>query len=328
MAETQPSIADEVERYLRSGDTDPYHTAWPGGFLERARRAGGDLRGALVREVQRLAQGRTQHPLPAGDLVVFTRARVEPMLRGFFPRSERDAVLGMLERSVVFLTDANIERCLLEQHFDASAWAISNLYLASLGAELLGEEAPRIVGMSEATTCYVSPEYFAETDPFSDFIVHEAAHVFHNCKRRTVGLRETRTREWLLDIEFRKREVFAYACEAYACVLRRGNRPAERRALADDYGAAVRIADERVEPAEVADLVREAASVRNGWKLILSRCAPTRAARAQRAAPRAVAASAIVHSLCSTTDPNQRDSTGFANQAYRSENFRPTRSER
>lgn len=328
MTETQPSIADEVERFLRSGDTDPYHAAWPGGSLERAQRAGGDLRGALVREVQRLAEGCAQPPLPAGDLVVFTRARVEPMLCGLFPRSERHAVLGMLERSVVFLTDANIERCLLEQHFDASAWAIANLYLASLGVELLGEEAPRIVGMSEGTTCYVSPEYFTETDPFSDFIVHEAAHVFHNCKRNTIGLRETRTKEWLLDIEFRKREVFAYACEAYACVLRRGQWPAERRALADEYGSVAQISDERVDPAEVADLVREAAAARNGWKLILSRCAPTRPPRAQRAAPKAAAASAIAPSLGATADPDQRDSIGFPNQAYRSKNIRPRRAER
>ena len=41
-------------------------------------------------------------------------------------------------------------------------------------------------------------------------------------KRATIGLRETRTKEWLLDIEYRKRETFAYSCEAYARVLERG----------------------------------------------------------------------------------------------------------
>ena len=39
--------------------------------------------------------------------------------------------------------------------------------------------------------------------------------LFHNCMRRTIGLAETKGREWLLDIEYRKRETFAYACEAY-----------------------------------------------------------------------------------------------------------------
>jgi len=164
---------------------------------------------------------------------------------------------------------------LLEQGYDSSAWTLANLYLASLGAALLGEDAPRLVGLSEETTCYVSPDYFAEDDPFADFIVHEAAHIFHNCKRATVGLRETRTKEWLLDIEYRKRETFAYSCEAYARVLERAKSPSERRALAADYGSTVRISEERVDPAEVASIVAEAAAARNGWKVILARCAPT-----------------------------------------------------
>ena len=274
---TAPSaIADEVERYLRTGGTDPHHAAWPGsGFMERANRAHEDLRGALVREVRRLAEGLSHEPLPQADTVALTRDKVEPMVRGLFPRIEQDQVLATLEKSVVFLTSANIEPLLLEHGYDSSAWTLANLYLASLGADLLGEDAPRLVGLSEETTCYVSPDYFAEDDPFADFIVHEAAHIFHNCKRATVGLRETRTKEWLLDIEYRKRETFAYSCEAYARVIERGKSPSERRALAADYGSTVRISEERVDPAEVAGIVTEAAAARNGWKVILARCAPT-----------------------------------------------------
>lgn len=270
------TIADEVERYLRTGETDPHHAAWPGnGFMERANLAHDDLRGALVREVRRLAEGLAHEPLPQADTVALTRAKVEPMVRGLFPRVEQDQVLATLEKSVVFLTSVNIEPLLLEHGYDSSAWTLANLYLASLGAELLGDDAPRLVGLSEETTCYVSPDYFAEDDPFADFIVHEAAHIFHNCKRATVGLRETRTKEWLLDIEYRKRETFAYSCEAYARVLERAKSPSERRALAADYGSTVRISEERVDPAEVAGIVAEAAAARNGWKVILARCAPT-----------------------------------------------------
>jgi len=58
VADAQPTITDEVERYLRTVHTDPHLAAWPGGFLERARRAHDDLRDALVREVRRLAAGR------------------------------------------------------------------------------------------------------------------------------------------------------------------------------------------------------------------------------------------------------------------------------
>ncbi len=294
VTDPQPTIADEIERYLRTGETDPHLAAWSGGFMERANRAHEDLRGALVCEVRRLAEGHTHQPLPQADSVALTRGKVEPMVRGLFPRAEQDLVIATLEKSVVLLTRANIEALLLEHGFDSSAWTLANLYLASLGAELLGEDAPRLVGLSEETTCYVSREYFAEGDPFADFIVHEAAHIFHNCKRRTVGLRETRTREWLLDIEYWKRETFAYSCEAYSRVLERGKSPAERRALAEEYGSTVRISEERVDAAEVASMVQAAAAARNGWKVILSRCAPTSrptSALAQLKAARARAAS-------------------------------------
>lgn len=111
--------------------------------------------------------------------------------------------------------------------------------------------------------------------PFADFIVHEAAHIFHNCKRRTIGLHETRRKEWLLDIEFTKRETFAYSCEAYARIVARAKSPADRRALAVEYGSKRRISADRVDPAEVGNIVTEAATARNGWKVILARCAPT-----------------------------------------------------
>jgi hypothetical protein len=280
--DARPSTADEIERYLRSGDTDPHRAAWPGGFMERAHRARDDLRGALVREVSRLAGARTHRPPPEADTVALTRRKVEPMVRGLFPRAEQEPVLAVLERSVVFVTSANIEPLLRGHGFDGSAWTLANLYLASLGAELLGEGAPRLVGLSEGTTCYVSLGYLAEDDPFADVVVHEAAHVFHNCKRGTVGLRETRTKEWLLDIEYRQRETFAYACEAYARVLERATNRADRRVLAEEYGRAVRIREDRVDAAEVASIVRAAAAARSGWKVILARCAPTRRPRSAR----------------------------------------------
>lgn len=274
MNKLPPTIAAEVERYLRTGETDPHHAAWPGdGFMERANRAHDDLRGALVREVHRLAEGLAHEPLPQVDTVELTRGKVEPMVRGLFPRVEHDDVLAMLEKSVVFLTSANIEAPLLDHGYDSSAWALANLHLASLGADLLSEDAPRLVGLSEETTCYVTPDYFAEDDPFADFIVHEAAHIFHNYKRGAVGLRETRTKEWLLDIDYRKRETFAYSCEVYARILERAKTPSERQALAEDYGSTVRISEERVDPAEVFGIVAEATASRNGWKVILSRCA-------------------------------------------------------
>jgi hypothetical protein len=142
MTETQPTVAQEIERYLRTGETDPHRSAWSGGFLERERRAHDDLRGALVGAIRRLTVGLRYELLPEIDTVFLTRAKVEPMVRGLFPRVEQDAVLAMLERSVVFLTSANIEPLLFKQAFDDSAWKLANLYLTSVGAELL-RAAPR-----------------------------------------------------------------------------------------------------------------------------------------------------------------------------------------
>ena len=130
----------------------------------------------------------------------------------------------MLARSVVFLTPDNIEAILRAARWPGTAWDLANLYLASFGAELLSDEAPDIVGLGQETTSYVSIAYFAGAGRFDDFLVHEAAHVFHNCKRATVGLPHTRRREWLLQIDFRKRETFAYACEAYSRILELGSR--------------------------------------------------------------------------------------------------------
>lgn len=268
------TIAGEIERYLRTGDADPVSGAWPGGIMEQGHRAHADLRGALVREVKRLAHGKTHRPVPIEDTVALTRKKVAPMVRGLFPQAEQETVLAMMERSVVFLTAEKIESLLMEKSFDKSAWDLANLYLASVGANLLGKDALNIVGLSENMTCYVSPEYFREDDNrFADFVVHEAAHIFHNCKRRTIGLRETRTREWLLDIEFTKRETFAYSCEAYSRVVELAPDFGARRTLAADYASRVRISEERVDASEVAVIVQAAAAARNGWKVILARCA-------------------------------------------------------
>jgi hypothetical protein len=110
-----------VERYLRTGQTDLWYGAWTGDIMERAGRAHDDLRGALVREVQRLTEGRTHPPLPHSDTVALTRAKVAPMVRGLFPRSEQDVVLATLEKSVVFVTSDNIEELLLAPGFDHTA---------------------------------------------------------------------------------------------------------------------------------------------------------------------------------------------------------------
>jgi len=272
-----PSVAEEIQTYVRTGDSDIVAAAWPGGLLERATAAKADLRGALVAEVERREAGR---PLPADPgpdgLVELVRDRVEPMVRGLFPRVEQQTVLAVLERAFVFLTPGRVRSVLLETRWNRTAWDLANLYLGSTGADLLDREDDGILGLSEETTCYVSCRYLSRQRGFDDWVVHEAAHVFHNCKRGTLGLRQTRTREWLLDVEFRKRETFAYACEAYARLCEIEPRPAARRGLLVKLAAGPLPDGGQVDRDEYLDVLRDALEARNGWKRILARCAPVR----------------------------------------------------
>jgi hypothetical protein len=103
------SISDEVDRYILTGESDALYRAWPEcGIMERASRAHDDLRGALVRAVRQRTVGLTHPPMPQFYAVAFTRGKIEPMVRGLFPRAEQEVVLAALAQSVVFLTSQGL----------------------------------------------------------------------------------------------------------------------------------------------------------------------------------------------------------------------------
>jgi len=271
------SIERAVKRYLRTGDHDLTFAGWPGDLLARCKSGRRALADALVAEVARRAQRRDTRGIPKGlELKPFARAKVDPMVTGLFPAKERDVILDLLADSLVFLTRNNIEQVLHETRWPHTAWSLANLYLGSIGAEGLDGKPCSFVGLSEETTCYVSSTYFDEDDPFADFVVHEAAHVFHNWKRESVGLPHTRHREWLLQIDFAKREEFAYACEAYHRIVERAASRADRQRLLAEYADRWVPMIDDVDQEELIDVLSEAVAVRNGWKRILSRCAPPR----------------------------------------------------
>ena len=163
------------------------HSAWPGGHaLERIELGSADLEQALLSELRRKESEVTvlcNAAIPDGDLVAFSCSKLRPMVKGLFPRAEQEPVLALLEKSVVFLSPERIEALIRKASLD-TAWVIANMYLRSIGASPISKEAPRAVGLSEETTCYVSLEYFTEEDPFADFVVHEAAHVFPQYKTK------------------------------------------------------------------------------------------------------------------------------------------------
>ncbi|SAK74592.1 hypothetical protein AWB75_04164 [Caballeronia catudaia] len=271
----QQRLDSEVHRYLASGDYDSNFAGWPGNnFVDVAQRATQCLKTALAEETLRRAHGfRTRVSLP-DDLHAWAHDKLAPMVCGLFPAAERSIILDTLARSVVFLTPDNIAAVLAEQRWLSTAWEVANLYLAGVGAPVLSEEARGIVGLSEETTCFVSIVYFEETDPFADFVVHEAAHVFHNCKRATVGLGESRRKEYLLNVDYSKRETFAYACEAYSRIVSLGAGVRQQQAALEQHAKASLPPDDRVDHDEYLDILRDATSARNGWQKILKRCAP------------------------------------------------------
>lgn len=268
-------VETEIARYLRSGDYGPDFRAWPGNFLTRARTADADLKAALIAEIRRRSAG-TAVPaaLPIADLVAFTRQKLEPMVRGLFPGDEQEIVLAVLEKSIVFVGPDNVAKLIEEESFLGSAYSIGCLFLTSIEGKPVGPEGPALVGISDATTCYLTADYWRCSDPFADFLVHEAAHVFHSCKRERIGLRETRRREWLLNIDFSKRETFAYCCEAYSRVLELSASAAERRSRLEELSNRRPPPDDRIDGTEYLDILAEAVAARNGWKRILARCAP------------------------------------------------------
>ena len=287
MTKSTSQLKAAVRDYMKTGDHDPAFRGWPGSnFLDAAQRGSAMLCDALVAEVTSRTQRHGIAPnLVSRDVTALTRSKVTPMVAGLFPVAEQPMVLAMLERSVVFLHPGNIESVLRSASWLSTAWSLANLYLVSVGCERLSRDAPNIVGLSEETTCYVSPAYFSSQDAFADYIVHEAAHVFHNCNRATVGLTETRSRKYLLDIDYRKRETFAYTCEAYSCIVSRGGTATARRAALDEHTDVGLPGDDSIDLDEYLDILQDAVGARNGWKRILQRCAPGEGRTETRAVP-------------------------------------------
>lgn len=265
----------EIDLFLTTGEYDSTFAAWTGDtFSVGASRGDTALRNALISAVLFRAD---QVDVPASwkniDQKINARAKISPMVQGLFPQKEHSIILDMLEHSVVFLTPTTIIPVLKNMPWLKTAWDLANIYLSSLNAELFTNDAPAIVGISDATTCYVSMEYFRDDDKFNDYVTHEAAHIFHNCKRKTIGLPETRRREWLLNIDYAKRETFAYACESYSRILELGETRAIRSQLLSELTDGPMPSDDRVQATEYIDILKEAVAARNGWKRILNRCA-------------------------------------------------------
>ena len=185
----QESPEQAIKRYVQSGEYDTHFRAWPGeSYLGRVQQGDAALRKALRSAIHERA---TCAAAPAAlvdlDVASFTRRKVLPMVQGLFPRHEQACILDMLERSVVFLTPVTIDQELKQSRWLSTAWDLANLFLAGVQAEILSDDAPYLVGLSEETTCYLSPAYFDASGRFDDFLVHEVAHIFHTASAAPLG---------------------------------------------------------------------------------------------------------------------------------------------
>ncbi len=169
----------EIARYLRTGEYDGFFVGWPGSNLsDIATRASQRLRSTLVTETMRRSRGfESVSRLPV-DLHTWNSEKPRPMVDGLFDPRERATVIRLLSDIVVLVTRANLEKILMAERWLSTAWDVAKIFLESVKAPTLSGQPRNIVGLSQETRCYVSMDYFDETDPFADFVVHEAAHVF------------------------------------------------------------------------------------------------------------------------------------------------------
>lgn len=268
------SIKKTIQEFLQTGGHDPLFLQFPGNdHIDRIRKGRRTLVDALLAEMQARtpAVATSKSSTFPKDIQAFARQKVEPMIRGFFKRVDQEAVITLLSSSVVFITP-DTAPLLIQREDPHSAWLIANLYLGSIGVDPISDEAPLIVGFSANTTCYVSVAYFEEDSLCSDYVVHEAAHVFHNSRRRDAGLMGKQKDAWLLPIDFHKRETFAYACEAYSRICELADGAQARRSILEELKRLPPPPDERVDADEYIELLENAINRRNGWKAILEDC--------------------------------------------------------
>jgi hypothetical protein len=130
----------------------------------------------------------------------------------------------------------------------------------------LGVTALEWVGVANGDLAHIKRSSRHSDDPYADVVVHEAAHLLHSLKPARLGLRPRHGQERFVDVEFRHRELFAHACEAYTRIS--GIKGRQARLTFADSMERDAVSFPREERAAVASLVRDAAGARNGWKVI------------------------------------------------------------
>ncbi|MFT7518496.1 MAG: hypothetical protein ACI9MC_000628 [Kiritimatiellia bacterium] len=251
---------EAIERFLHTGEHDPAFTAWGTSQSKRGE--------AVLRHVlNRVLAYRVEHapilildaPVDAEQQV---RDRIEPMVREFFAPSWADLIIEQLPRRVRILTPDNFatELDLVDLQ---TAWRMANLLLDDLSMPPLADDTPTLDGLCDGSRAWVTPRAFEPPiAPFTDVIVHEAAHVLHALTGAAIGLPSL---EPLIAVKLHQQETFAYACEIWAVVER--SDPSARAGIVRDVASGGLPDDARVRHRQLIQVLTEAASG-EGWTAV------------------------------------------------------------
>jgi hypothetical protein len=209
------------------------------------------------------AEARLAPSVPLGTI----QQRIEPMITGLVQDDWREVALREITKRTFVLNfqgtlaavEAELSTC-----FMGSAWRILWALFEDYGMKPNDID----VGCDGLAGDYAHVRWSAyqTNDPYSDVVVHEAAHLLHYLKPSHYGLQVRRHQERFIDVEFHYRELFAYACEAYSRVMLHRDRKS-RIAFAERIQENA-FSFPQDEIAEVAKLVLDAVRVRNGWRVI------------------------------------------------------------
>jgi hypothetical protein len=260
-----------IERFLRTGE-ETWEGAGSGRFSlaqfkadeAYTRATKNAIRNLFDRLANLLPEEVQASPPVAADAI---RQRIEPMITGLVQEDWREIALREITARM-FVLNASGARAAIEAElktcYMGAAWRVLWALFEDHGLkpDHIEVECDGLAG----DYAHVRWSAYESEDPYSDVVVHEAAHMLHYLKPSHYGLQVRRGQERFLDIEFCHRELFAYACEAYSRVILHRERKSRIQFAEELPDAAFSFPSGQIQ--EVAALVLNAARARNGWRVI------------------------------------------------------------
>jgi hypothetical protein len=140
------------------------------------------------------------------------RQRIEPMVRGLVQVDWQEVALHELTRRTFILNFPGTKAAMaaeMKTCYLGAAWQILWAFFEDHGLKPAEVEI-KCDGLSAGEFAHVRSPALLIDDPYSDVVVHEAAHLLHYLKPEHYGLHVRRGQERFVDVEFRHRELFAY----------------------------------------------------------------------------------------------------------------------